>query len=618
MARLYPIKKTPTPTTEKGQATISVARVLDRLTIAVPPVAPPSTPSLLARSFSIVRQQQSPLISQSHQHHPHPGSHAVGLGTGTRRRATWWIGLFVICALLYWFAANEDDEYLARTIKHRKQQQPELSTKETLDTDAWLKDVDVKEKVNLQDVCPSGQECRFIVAGRIGEQETKAQLHLYQLGVLASSLGRILVLPNVKNSRLGSCLPHPFSFYYSSDSLERLGIKTVTQQQFNAWLEDRSQGAEDRGEGGGQGGTKEMKAQVVIFDRDDPNNPSEKMVSLLSPPDEGEGEGTDDQPATNPPPSLCVESAFPSLLAPHPKTKKLAFDPHLRPPITFHAPTNYRVPNSVEQKAFVETVFDTMQRLTKDTQVVIVDHNVLRFKFLLPETLKPFSSLPLPRPFEHFPYATRWTTLASQVVRQLSPFVAVHWRTETLPANILAPCGQLLVKKLEEMKTRFPTLKHVFVSTDYPLEGGDKAHSTTYTKLLTPQHHEAMKLFLERLSESDVLNPKKSPVGSKDEMGLGLTTFAMLESAGSVTLPLPLAHGQTLSSIDSAPVGFIDKLVSSQAEVFLAGLSGKGKTVEREMCAKESSFTEQIVGARREGREGLWNLVERWKRGREG
>lgn len=70
---------------------------------------------------------------------------------------------------------------------------------------------------------PSG--CRFLVAARIGEQESKAMQHLYQLGLLARSLNRTLVLPNVDRARFGSCQAHPFEFYYQADALERLGIQ---------------------------------------------------------------------------------------------------------------------------------------------------------------------------------------------------------------------------------------------------------------------------------------------------------------------------------------------------------------------------------------------------------
>lgn len=49
--------------------------------------------------------------------------------------------------------------------------------------------------------------------------------HLYQLGLLARSLNRTLVLPNVDRARFGSCQAHPFEFYYQADALERLGIQ---------------------------------------------------------------------------------------------------------------------------------------------------------------------------------------------------------------------------------------------------------------------------------------------------------------------------------------------------------------------------------------------------------
>ena len=120
------------------------------------------------------------------------------------------------------------------------------------------------------DICAT-RPCRFVVAGRLGErasfakslreyalmrttEETKAQIHLYQLGLLASILNRTVVLPNVDSSRLGTCRKHPFSFYYTADSLTRLGIKTVTQDEFQHWTEQKE---------------KRATAQIITLDRRD-------------------------------------------------------------------------------------------------------------------------------------------------------------------------------------------------------------------------------------------------------------------------------------------------------------------------------------------------------------
>jgi hypothetical protein len=83
------------------------------------------------------------------------------------------------------------------------------------------------------DHCSSRGRCKFLIAAVIGEQETKSQLHLYQLGLLSIALGRLLVLPRVGESRLSSCGAHPFSLYYDPMTLrDQFGIPSITYEEF--------------------------------------------------------------------------------------------------------------------------------------------------------------------------------------------------------------------------------------------------------------------------------------------------------------------------------------------------------------------------------------------------
>lgn len=73
---------------------------------------------------------------------------------------------------------------------------------------------------------------RYLLVAWMGEQETKAQQHLYHLGLLAISLNRTLVLPNVQKSRFGTCFDKPFSLYYAADTLDSFGIPYITTPDF--------------------------------------------------------------------------------------------------------------------------------------------------------------------------------------------------------------------------------------------------------------------------------------------------------------------------------------------------------------------------------------------------
>lgn len=73
------------------------------------------------------------------------------------------------------------------------------------------------------------------------QTESKAQLHFRQLAFLAGKVGRTIVLPNVYNSHMGSCLPHPFSFYYDLKWLDgnKKHFNYITMEDFKAWLLER-------------------------------------------------------------------------------------------------------------------------------------------------------------------------------------------------------------------------------------------------------------------------------------------------------------------------------------------------------------------------------------------
>ncbi|CAB5396182.1 unnamed protein product [Rhizophagus irregularis] len=73
------------------------------------------------------------------------------------------------------------------------------------------------------------------------EQESKAQKHMIQYAQMAQKLDRILILPNVGKSRIGSCLEYPFNYYYLIESLQRNfpNLKLMTQKQFYKWIKSQ-------------------------------------------------------------------------------------------------------------------------------------------------------------------------------------------------------------------------------------------------------------------------------------------------------------------------------------------------------------------------------------------
>ncbi|GAA5891340.1 hypothetical protein JCM6882_004662 [Rhodosporidiobolus microsporus] len=493
----------------------------------------------------------------------------------------------------------------------------------------------------------NGEGCQFLVPAWLGEQETKAQQHLYQLGLLALALNRTLVLPNVSKSRLGCCYKNPFDFYYSPSSLTALGIPTISQDAFVAWTQRRD---------------PPPSAQVVSM----VNAKATYTAGAIEIDSSSDPHLVPAKPSRN----LCLRA---------PRTK-LDFTGHsplaIYPPEGFHKSEDRRL-------GFGESVINTLRskevgskssrassslRAAYALPDVLAFNYELRFPILSPALAASFAapSLPSPSssssnddlaltspdeqeqeqdrlvrpeplPFAHFPYAPTWQSLGAHLASSLSPFIAIHWRTETLtPAN-LAPCAQSLLAKLLALKAAHPSLQNVYLATDYPIEaldasfalpspdgesaGAALAHSGTFAKVVTEQHHAAMRRFL-RTFDKQAKGKLRLTTFAREANSLRLPP-ALAEQLHNLTTPLsppptasnpsppalPLFDPSSFSSsallarlpnLDSGLLGILDKEVALRAEVFLTGVPGVGASTAG-ACAKLSSFTNQLVG----GREGV-------------
>lgn len=446
-----------------------------------------------------------------------------------------------------------------------------------------------------------GGPCSFLFPAWLGEQETKAQAHLYQLGLLALALNRTLVLPNVIRSRLGACYAKPFTFYYAAEALRRLGIPTILQSDLVAW------------------------AAV----RDPP--PTAQVISMLS------------TKLEHPEGAIAFDAEGDPTLVPTKPDRKLCLTPpkvwldwSTYSPITLFPPEAWHKADTTRM-AFGKRVVGTLLSPEIATKVarppgfeqppphVLAFNYELRYPIISPASLRELlveAQMPeggfeleadlfdveasveaIMSPvvdFEHFPYAPAWISQAESVAASLSPFIAIHWRQETLPSSVLGTCAQRLLETLEQLALEHPDIRTVYLATDYPLHGS--AHSGTFARLLTEDHHAAMRNFVAKL-------PK----------GLRLTSYTQeAEDA---------AEG-----LDSGLLGIIDKNVAMRAEVFVTGFSGSFQydptacvhsssslvllLIRWHRCGKESSFTRQILLAREkkleEGDTAIRNKVELW------
>ncbi|KAI8991474.1 hypothetical protein BDF20DRAFT_831509 [Mycotypha africana] len=397
------------------------------------------------------------------------------------------------------------------------------------------------------------KRCRFLLPVAITEQESKAQFHFRQLAFLAGKIDRTIVLPNTYNSHLGSCLHHPFHFYYEQSWLDRnrKHFNYITMEDFKAWLLER-----------------QMKdvvptAQELYIQR------SRRSLLLEK-----------------------VDNCFSN-----------SFDFSGRPSVY------YRFPDSHKQSKI--NVTDVMMRLLSDETR---EHEYLLTDSYSNEIVDRASTPPPVDVINLFydrrykilnekdadvplPFSQHWVDIANNISAQLFPYIAIHWRMERLePIPNLLPCAENLVDSIHALeneqytnnqetiprKLRKP-LPNVFLLTDYPHllnATGAKPESVSFqTKQLRNEHHEAIQYLYQHLNITLI---------SADN---GRIPYDELPSDSWHILPVNVSSSSQKDRYpDRSVLGIIDKLVAINAQWFFAGRPG--------VCAKSSSFTSHISGKR--------------------
>ncbi|KAG1750898.1 hypothetical protein EDB19DRAFT_2009654 [Suillus lakei] len=389
--------------------------------------------------------------------------------------------------------------------------------------------------------------CRFLLPLRIAEQEPKAHLHLQQLAILASSLNRTLVLPNVGNSRIGACSKWPLDSYYDVD-LFRSAIPAINTLPFNVfdnWSETR------------------------------PISPTSRVVSF-SPSKSGERDSlpdplTDDDfiidyDLADQKVASCLHSKFPRL---HQSSSILSFTFYRSHP---NRPSTARrlIQILSEAAGSVEYFSDELAAL-RNSDVIAVKWDLRHLIF--------------PEPNIDLQYSHVLVELAERLASFAGAYVAVHWRLERVPVENLAWCAASLVSTLRSVLDDYdsgPQL--VWFATDYHSlsEGLDqpsgtktkKARSGTF-RPVTPEHEEAMNILHDAF-----------------QTGGDLEGYVMTDLPSQIKrLRMFEGNVQFEEEVlkDSGVLGILDKLVSMQSQVFVGGSRA---------CSKTSSSSKQIVDFR--------------------
>ncbi|KAG2110257.1 uncharacterized protein F5147DRAFT_574951 [Suillus discolor] len=365
--------------------------------------------------------------------------------------------------------------------------------------------------------------CRFLLPLRIAEQEP---LHLHQLAILASSLNRTLVLPNVGNNRMGACSKWPFDLYYDVDLLRSAlpAINILPFTVFDNWSETRS---------------------ILPTSRTISFSVSKSGERDLLPDDHFTiDHGLADHKAAS-----CLNSKFPRL---YQSSSIISFKFYRNNPST----SQHLIQILSEAVDSVEYFSDELAALPR-SDVLAIEWD-LRHRIF-------------PEPNIDLQYSHALVELAERLAGFTGSYIAVHWQLERVPVENLAWCAASLVSTLRSVlgdDDSGPQL--VWFASDYHTfseqPNGVKtknARSGTF-RVVTPEHEEAMNILQDAF-----------------QTGGDLEGYAMTELSSQIKR-LRMFEGNVQFEediLEDSGVSFIlDKLVAMQSQVFVSGSKACSKT----------------------------------------
>ncbi|KAF8625240.1 hypothetical protein AX17_006906 [Amanita inopinata Kibby_2008] len=428
---------------------------------------------------------------------------------------------------------------------------PPLVTRIPESKSSSAKTVSYADVMNLcGPVYVSNKPCRFLLPYRVAEQESKARLHFSQLVHLARALNRTLILPNVGKSRMGVCFGWDFEVYYDISGLDELGVQYARLDVLKAWIDDR---ASRRHSTSGQLLFLEEKSDFSsITDdrhlREDFNVRKIDNESLLD--------------------SGCFKSRFQNLLIKSDSVTVITIPSPMKTATTeiatklintLHGNTrlhSFKAPRSDNSDT------DVGASMSEDPDILVINWDLRHSVFLAPV-------------FD-VRYSPRLIDLASKLAPP-GPYLAVHWRMETIEPDNLPQCAYALVDTLVNI-LHDPSISGdiaaVWLASDVPflLQSNMAAKSGTL-KVLTASHQEAIEI-----------------VRAAFALDGGLTDWRLhtLEQALSDRYTHDGYHADWLD--DSGVRGILDKIITAQAALFVGGTR---------RCSRISSYTKQIVDMRK-------------------
>ncbi|KAG8696155.1 hypothetical protein FRC11_000935 [Ceratobasidium sp. 423] len=297
--------------------------------------------------------------------------------------------------------------------------------------------------------------CRVLLPASIGEQESKAQLHLQQIAIFARSLDLMLVLPNMHKARFGACARNKFEDYYQVESLTQLGVRVVPYATFQEWVATRRVAP---------------KTQVIEITAKGQSRGGPKSIIEL-----GDVSG-------GPSWRRCLSKS----------TSRLDF---ARLKIQL-AQSSTR---SAELVEFGERMIETLRPIvdTDEFHVYALDWSLRHPVF--EETAS-----------RYLTYAKGILDYSDKLLDAAGPTAVIQWRMESVPPENLLACsyGLITLLRLTLARREYHDVRAIYFATDYPLEGADVRHSGTFRDV-GDQHHAAVSEFRDAFQPGGLLETYK-------------------------------------------------------------------------------------------------------------
>ncbi|KAF7793721.1 hypothetical protein EIP86_004837 [Pleurotus ostreatoroseus] len=430
--------------------------------------------------------------------------------------------------------------------------------------------------------CHGGPHCRFLFPLWIGEQESRGRMHLMQILRLAVALNRTLVLPNVSKSRLGGCGKWAFDAYYDVPDFARsvqalwngLPDGMISMDDFKTWVDMRPD--------------KPITQMMFMDENSTVVAQDVSMATLILSEDaldvrvDSDTLDHEDLRLKN---ARCLRSKFQrlDLEKRYPISMRLASgDPpgavvpgvHLADVLQREDILLASTLRDVQELPTLQDVLSPngslqpSQQSPDEADVLLLHWDLRRFPFTSSAST------------DHLDYSPNIHKLAGRLTKPYEPYVAVHWRMETVPPALLPDCAEALIDTLSVLladPTLSQDIRSVWLATDLPWTGSADSslapaqRSNTFRNV-TSQHTEAVEIVRSAFDGDGPLSGWKL-TGLTQEMR---RVRAELAASGEEFV-LEDDDENGLLWEDSGVWGILDKMAAMESALFVSGARGCGR-----------------------------------------